>query len=640
MMESFYGGPPGQSFVIKRIFTSKNGVTDSLKADLALGWHSLILPGDFVVVSYGLPSDPEHYDQYKKIDEDAEQKSYNSTLWRKAYNEDAKVNAEYSITNANGLRYDLQSSMTGVVPEFSVAIEDSLDADQPPKVEIVNPENPDSPQLKFTVPKNQLVGIGTVTPTGANGKVDVQMNNADINHPKINFWLPQTQKFSKVQVVWVDAGTADVPKVEVVTSGEEATELEPVLKFTFPKTPVFLAENITSQVLNANQKPAVVPDLSDPNNPKIKFQLPQAQVMGKPTTEVIGPGEEPSVSINNSDINAPFLEFNLPRAVHFFYGDLLGQQSQTTTTDPSFTEYEIGDYYVNIPSGNIYEVTAKSNTTTATFDFKACLQAPKPTINTTPISPYTGPQGDPVDPSVERTLDEAAHSWSLDFSLPRAPKIAVNKDIIAAPADEATAEVEVTDADTVTFDFKVPRGSRIFNAEGIPSPGEPQEAKEGDYFLDLHTGDVYLYDGADWQKQDGGIRGPVGEALHMAASYTLTVGSDYDKNTLENGTDYIEAHYEAGDPKQEENIFSITWVDGEEQITYWQFYTHEKVWDRVRISALNSSILSDTYISDANKGYTSTYVNGLINNTQSEKHRTTYSKEAIEQLLTWGTFDD
>lgn len=74
-MESFYGGPKGIDFEIKQIFTSKY----QMDRDLTKGWTSSIFPGDFVIVSYGLPSDA-NYDIYKNEDLQNYGKSYNSTL--------------------------------------------------------------------------------------------------------------------------------------------------------------------------------------------------------------------------------------------------------------------------------------------------------------------------------------------------------------------------------------------------------------------------------------------------------------------------------------------------------------------------------------------------------------------------------
>ena len=86
-MWNFYGGPSGQSFEIKEVFTSKNGLTNSLANDLSKGWTSPISVGEFVVVSYGMPND-EKFNEFRKIDLDKEGKGYNSTLWLKCYDED------------------------------------------------------------------------------------------------------------------------------------------------------------------------------------------------------------------------------------------------------------------------------------------------------------------------------------------------------------------------------------------------------------------------------------------------------------------------------------------------------------------------------------------------------------------------
>ena len=136
-MNSFYGGPVGKSFTIKKIFTTKNGLEDSLAADLALGWFSLIGVGDYVVISYGLPGE-EKYEEYKAIDLDADGVAYNSTLWEKCYNEGQSE-------AANGLSYKLITSLGGNTPKLSVnQTVKVLDANQKPTVEI-DTTNPDEP---------------------------------------------------------------------------------------------------------------------------------------------------------------------------------------------------------------------------------------------------------------------------------------------------------------------------------------------------------------------------------------------------------------------------------------------------------------------------------------------------------------
>lgn len=44
-------------------------------------------------------------------------------------------------------------------------------------------------------------------------------------------------------------------------------------------------------------------------------------------TIILGPLEDPDVEIDISNVNNPELQFYLPRAVRFFFGDLLGQDS-------------------------------------------------------------------------------------------------------------------------------------------------------------------------------------------------------------------------------------------------------------------------------------------------------------------------
>ena len=58
-MQSFYGGPAGQSFEIKQVFSSYYG-PNGAQTDLNKGWSSPISVGEFVMVSYGKPTDPNY----------------------------------------------------------------------------------------------------------------------------------------------------------------------------------------------------------------------------------------------------------------------------------------------------------------------------------------------------------------------------------------------------------------------------------------------------------------------------------------------------------------------------------------------------------------------------------------------------
>jgi hypothetical protein len=62
-MNSFYGGPSGQSFEIEKVFTSRKALLD----DLELRWTSDIGVGSYVFVSYGMPG-TDKYNTNREID--------------------------------------------------------------------------------------------------------------------------------------------------------------------------------------------------------------------------------------------------------------------------------------------------------------------------------------------------------------------------------------------------------------------------------------------------------------------------------------------------------------------------------------------------------------------------------------------
>jgi hypothetical protein len=79
-MQSFYGGPAGQSFEIKKIFESYYG-PDGARVDLDKGWASPISVGEFVMVSYGLPSDATYMTRMNYDLKAGNKQNLNSTLW-------------------------------------------------------------------------------------------------------------------------------------------------------------------------------------------------------------------------------------------------------------------------------------------------------------------------------------------------------------------------------------------------------------------------------------------------------------------------------------------------------------------------------------------------------------------------------
>ena len=630
-MNSFYGGPAGKSFAIKQVFTSKNGLTNSLAQDLALGWFSLIGVGDYVVVSYGLPSE-ENYEIFKKIDLDAEGVSYNSTLWEKCYDENNKQ-AE------NGLSYKLIASLTGNTPKFKIKTPVTvLDAGKQPDVKVDNTDV-DQPVLEFSLPQGQVLSMKQpVNKLNANEDPRVVYSEEDINKPTLEFFLPQSQVIQSAQLEET-LPVGSTPEVRLDSTGEDGVN-HPVIKFKLPASQKIDPTRVTTHEINADQEPRVEFGVADPNNPTLDFYLPQSQILAQPVTVELGPDGVPHVTLDSRQINSPQYTFELPRAVKFYYGTLLGRSEggPFTETDEAFAEYGVGDYYINVPSGYIYKVTAvEAEQNQATFTYVACLQAPKPAAGASPVAPYTYniDHYDPTNPTVDMAVSEEDHTWSLTFRLPKMPVPDVDKDFIAAPADPGSVGVEISDENTVKFNFKIPRGSRLFN--GTEAPSAIDEAKNGDYYLNTTTGKLSKFNGSAWEEQTGTLQGPVGNILNIVKEYHLEESGDY-KNTLENGTTAITADYPSPTPDQ---LFAVTWKnEGGDEISYWQYRTKEGTWDRVQLTGGISSVLVKEYSTDDTKAYNTTYVNSLIGDTEDNKDKSAYSKQAVEKLLTWRSFSE
>lgn len=645
-MESFYGGLNGQSFSIKEKFTSKY----QMDKDLSKGWTSPISVGEFVIVSYGLPSDPS-YDDYKNEDLRYFNKSYNSTLWQKKYNENTEGR------NANGLSYQLIASMTGNTPR--VALNDTLilDANQLPDIAWDNSDL-DKLVLTFMLPQSQTISVkdpADVLDCDQDPRVNITYPKKedgvtdDINKPILNFSLPQSQVIEQAVVSWINV--EEEPQVSL-----DITDINrPVLKFNLPVSQSL--KQGETLVLDADQKPSFNINFDDINNPIISFSLPQSQVMASPSTIVEGPEIEPAVTLaEDSTPNIPKLKFNLPRAVKFYYGDLLGERTagKYTLQNSAFTGYEVGDYYINARTGFIYKVTAKIDDTTCVFDYIACIQSPLPEVVATGISPYTSNEAGeyiPAIPVVTRTFTNVEETaWKLEFKLPKAVKYTSEFDFIGV---EEKGEVvsSIQDADTVKFNFKIPRGANLFAGIEVSDTITTvtiNGAKPGDIYINNTTGLVYkLNTSGTWIKQEGlGLKGPVGDALNVVKSYTIEETAEL-VDSLDNGVAYIESHYT--EEITAEDIFAVTWIelDTGSETSYWYFKSADNIWGRVQLTGGVMNLIENIYNAESsgevtNKTYSIHYINNLIggNISLKDKDKTTYSATQVEELSSWGSFVD
>lgn len=634
-MQSFYGGPAGQSFEIKKIFESYYG-PDGAQVDLDKGWASPISVGEFVMVSYGLPSDATYMTRMNYDLNAGDKKNLNSTLWQKVYDE--------SAGEGSGLSYKLISSCTGNTPKINITTPAIvLHANEQPDIE-TDLSNQDMPVIQFKLPRAQVLSMPQeATILNADEKPSVVYNDDDIDHPTVHFNIPQSQVIDQVTVDVI--GVGEKPKVRL-----DLTDINrPVLKFQLPVAQEFLDSNILHEVLNADAEPTVSFGYSEEDtlhkHPILTFSLPRSQVMAAPETITRAPDFEPKVT-DVGTVNEPKLHFELPRAVKFYYGSLLGQKTGKTytLTDPLFANYGVGDYYINEATGFIYKVTSKTDDTTCVFEYQASIQQPLPVIKASAIAPYIeGDEGfKPAVPLVERTLTNAEGTeWQLEFKLPQAPKPAVSSTFVGS-TEQGSVTSAITSKDTVTFTFKIPTGSKLFAGLEIITDGATTTidgARIGDIYLNSETGVLYTLTANGWKASEKSIKGPVGDALNIEAEYHLTETAEF-AASLANGVAYIQEHYSG--TIDSHKIFAITWalLDNGGDVSYWYYKTNTGEWDRAQLTGGVSSLIEQSYKENVdNKTYSINYINSLIGG-DGDTSKTAYSKDQVQSLVSWGSFQD
>ena len=140
-MLSFYGGPAGKDFTITKIFPNKT----AMDADIALGSNSPIYAGDYVLISYGDPNQPE-FAENLTVDGDI---SYNATLWKKEWN--------------NGYSYKEIMSIASNYPKFTAGnIDTSLKFGEAPQLTI-DSSSLANPKVGLKMPASLRAGTANTT---------------------------------------------------------------------------------------------------------------------------------------------------------------------------------------------------------------------------------------------------------------------------------------------------------------------------------------------------------------------------------------------------------------------------------------------------------------------------------------------
>lgn len=652
-MNSFYGGPSGQSFEIQEVF--KNKV--AMYADLQKRWQSNLGVGSFVFIAYGLPGQGE-YDANKKEDIDAYSQTYNSTLWQKIYIENT-VKDKTALSGIEtifasedyGLGYRLIASCTGNTPQFEV-LADILAANEKPYVTIDN-TNVDSPKLTFHLPHSYdfVKGNIQVVSLDVDQLPQVSLNPISEDNPytlQFGFSIPKSQVITQVKLdPYLNANADPIVRLETDTAKDpDASINNPVLYFAFPKTADFSA--FLHDALDPGVAPEVSLDQSDPNNLVFHFSLPTSQKMKNPVAITIAPEENPQVE-DIGTTREPKLKFSLPRAVKFYYGDLLGKKSAGiyNLSDSEVLTYAKGDYYINAKTGFVYLVTNVTETQT-TFQYITCIQAPLPQVNTTGISPFK--DGEIVIPSVNSTYDDTTEQtgWKLNFNLPLIPKFEVGEFnfVGSDERDSSNIDLVVKDNNTMKFLFTLAQGSKIWSGIGNPTLTIDDGVLLGDIYIDVTegndgTGNFYKFESTGWVKK-GSLKGPVGPSLNIV-----------DNLTNESWTTISEAiaDISAGEYSNlsADSILAVTVNTVSGQVAYWVYRTVNGNWASSQLTGAVSSFIANDYASSDTRAYSLDYINSLIEGAEGETGKLqTYSKAKIDQLLsaldntlnTWGTFAD
>lgn len=646
-MISFYGGPAGQSFNIKKVFSTYA----ELLNDINKGWKSEISVGEFVMISYGEPAST-NYETNSNVDLKAGYGNKNSTLWQKIYNEG---------NTSTGIQYKFISSCTGFTPRMTVGDVLTLAPGTKATVEIDKQAEgyPDEVKIDFGIPGgwnfdqgDQIVEEVSVDDTprvileniGNQGTGEVE---DQAYYGRFTFVVRKSQKLAGTAVdeleaqevpyaYLTDQGSHIITKSDGSTEEVEATVDEPVLHIGLPQAQTI--GSVDNNALLASQEPKVTlitestesyPDASI-TNPVLVFDLPIAwNIKVSEVINLVNPLETAKVETSeDNNASTKTLTFTMPRAAQFHYAD-------------SKDDFSIqGDYYIIKSTGSLWGYNKDS----ADWEEIVCFVPPiDDEVQVDSLTPYSNDgSGTQTSPSVDVEYN-SSNKWQFRFGLPTAPTIAVDYEFIGASDIGSVERSYTSDGQGVKISFKIPQGSELLSGEGAPS----LSTKNGDFYLDAKSGDVYKLIDSTWQKQSGNLRGPVGNPLEIQDTSALTVYTD-----ISSAKSALAMLYPEATPDQ---IYPVTIQESEEaeELYYW-FYKAGEDWIASRLTGGTSGLIKIEYDStnSEDKAYSVSYINSLIDDSEElpegTEIRKTYSRSKIDELLgaldetlnTWGRFTD
>lgn len=616
-MLSFYGGPAGKNFTIAKIFPNKA----AMDADVTLGNDSIIYAGDYVLISYGDPNQPE-FAANLTADGDI---SYNATLWKKEWN--------------NGYSYREIVSVASSYPKFAAgSIESSLPFGSAPQLSI-DSSSLASPKVGLKMPASLVAGTANTTesvaPTVMPSATPVyggDLGNELSFQTKIPRGVTFTPSVSDVgEISWTNDGGLANPATKSVKgqkgdTGVSFAGIEYTPSTTSGGNNTFRVKysNGTTGTENYNIRNGVditnveeTPSDADGGTNSITFVKSDGTKVGPVAVKNGSKGSTGAIKSVSATIDAnvgtPQVTATLTgdksnADITFEFKNLKGNpgviSAVTATVDN--TSVETGDPVCVVTAGG----TPENRSFNLAFNHLIGKQG------------IQGERGYYFTPEVSATGDL---SWTNNGKLD-SPKT-VN--IKGPKGDGGTIQITSVTVDngsseTATPSVQIHSGSTDYhsakyslsfhNLVGKQGPQGPR----GYYFLPTVDSDGNL----SWTNNSGGelaspttvnIRGPqgsIGNPLNIIATETITSTQVAEDTLAAVGTELTAR----GQNPQAGELIAVTYEKAEnDAVSYWYFKI-DAAWQRVQLSGGMGGAIVNTKVEDAtasSKVYSAEYVNAL-----------------------------
>lgn len=508
-INGFYGGRQGQNFYISQVFNNFTAMME----DLGKGYSSSIGFGEYVMINYGAPTGYGFTCKIYKIE--GENKSITDEI--------AVEFLENGLLNLwNDLNENNENIYTCV---FSLTQDEDEDKNE-------NETNPSvGPGVK------PIVQYATVRPTthlSENAEYEIECTFTDDSIK--NFAIDQRENKHSINynnTVWRKiSGSEKVEgKIQIFTTSENIStdsigyELITYLGGNIPTL------SVNTKQIDADLEPSVSYSQPAIDNPHFTFNLPHRQVFieevdykeyiplddSKSTTQIVYKNEKnENVSINN-----PQLKIHLPRDIKFWSGDedidqqiknneyvlpyiddTSGEEIIPKLTIEGKKDYGNEDYYIHADTAYIYKViNATSDSFKLQYVGKLVQRAPDGWEETKELDTFD--ENGELNKFSITNFTNNNHEWKLQLHAPK-PVSFINPTMTILDPENSPSVTQVIQEDAYQLQFKLPRASQWIILE------KNTERKNGNYYLDSTTGEVYY--GEDVNTIVAKIMGPQGPA--------------------------------------------------------------------------------------------------------------------------------